>query len=138
MDCTVVGDTVNLASRLEGLTKYYSQPLIISSTVQERVADTVPCRLIDTVVVKGKTVGERIYTARNTLSSAEEEAWSIHAQAMDLFYGREFRKAERLFRKVLKILPGDPAAEMFLQRAKELATAPPGEDWTGATIMSQK
>jgi class 3 adenylate cyclase len=138
MDYTVIGDTVNLASRLEGLTKYYRQGLIISSSVTDRVSDSVHCRLIDTVVVKGKTVGERIYTARRTLADSEKEAWKLHEQGMQRFLDRDFSGAAKLFRKVKRVLTDDPIAEMFLERCDRYEKDPPPADWNGAAVMNQK
>ncbi|GAH34042.1 unnamed protein product, partial [marine sediment metagenome] len=78
MDYTVIGDMVNLASRLENLTKVYRQELIFSESVYEKVKNDLACRLLDKVVVRGKTHGERIYTAKKKLQEKERHGWAYH------------------------------------------------------------
>ncbi len=139
MNYTIIGDMVNLASRLEGLTKEYRQPLLISEGLQTRIKDKVPLRLIDRVAVKGKKQGVRVYTARSKLSDAESEAWALHNGAMEMFYpGRDFQGAAEGFRQVKRILPQDYAAELLEGRCLEFLQNPPPKDWDGVTVMEHK
>jgi class 3 adenylate cyclase/HAMP domain-containing protein len=138
MDYTVIGDTVNLGSRLEGLTKVYHQPMLISDTLRDPVKDRVPTRLIDAVAVKGKTKGVRIYTAKKELSETEARAWKLHDEAMERYYSRAFAEAEPMFSEVLALLPGDPTSEEMIERCRRYRSAPPPEDWDGVEVMTTK
>jgi adenylate cyclase len=138
MDYTVIGDMVNLGSRLEGLTKVYDQPLVISESVAKKVQDQFPCRMIDRVIVKGKTAGIGIYTSRRQLSPEDQHAWQLHEEATRLFYERNFEDAARLFQKVQELLPGDRSSAMYLERSKSNIASPPPPDWTGAMSMTAK
>lgn len=138
MDYTVIGDMVNIGSRLEGLTKVYDQPIIISESVAKKIEEQFPCRLIDRVIVKGKTAGIGIYTSRKELSPEEQHAWQLHEEAARLFYERSFEDAARLFQKVQELLPGDRSSAMFLERSKSNIASPPPSDWTGAMAMTVK
>jgi len=129
---------VNLGSRLEGLTKVYTQPLIISESVVQKIEKEFPCRMLDKVIVKGKTAGIGIYTARKQLSPEQQQAWQLHAEALQLYYERGFEDAQRLFRKVHDLLPGDRPSEMFAERCRTHLSSPPPPDWTGAVAMTVK
>ena len=138
MDYTVIGDMVNLASRLEGLTKTYHQELLIAESLFVKVKDKVSWRFLDTVAVKGKTRGVKIYAVKKSLEPAEKAIWDIHNSAMDLYYAREFGKARGLFEEVLRTAPEDFMAQSMLERCRTYENEPPERNWTGVEVMLTK
>jgi hypothetical protein len=152
MDYTVIGDMVNLASRMEGLTKTYHSEILISETLHDilvksnkpdeigkpRESPPLFYRLLDTVAVKGKTKGIKIYTAKKALGGTEVKAWNYHNHGMELYYRRDFASAAKYFAAVLNLLPGDFNAENLFKRCKTYALSPPPPDWDGVEVMHTK
>jgi len=129
---------VNLASRLEGLTKQYHQGIIISESLHERVKDKVPCRLLDLVTVKGKTRGVKIYGVQRALEAAEREAWQMNDAAMAAYQNRRFAEAAKMFEEVGRRLPGDYPSSQLKARSLQFVKEPPPAEWDGAEVMKTK
>jgi class 3 adenylate cyclase/HAMP domain-containing protein len=142
MDYTVIGDMVNLASRMEGLTKTYHAEILVSQTMYEALAPpekaALSFRLLDIVAVKGKTRGVRIYTVKGSLPGKEKQAWDLHNRGMELYHGRDFTGAGRCFTEVLALLGEDFNASTMLERCKKYASFPPPSDWDGVEVMRTK
>jgi len=138
MDYTVIGDMVNVASRLEGLTKRYHQQVLVTQMLRDEVGDELRFRVVDSVAVKGRRGGIRIYSPRREGSSSVEKAFGLHDASMELYYARDFARAAEGFREVAALLPGDFLAGMMIERCDRLAAAPPPEDWDGVEVMETK
>jgi adenylate cyclase len=126
-DYTVIGDDVNLTSRLEGLTKQYGVTIIASETTFERVREKFTFRELDLVKVKGKKKPVRIYelVGRDVDEKTRKEIAQFHA-ALSLYRKGEFRKAENEFSKL-----DDKPSKLFIERCREFMKKRPPKDWDG-------
>ncbi|MEO5348684.1 MAG: response regulator [Magnetococcus sp. YQC-3] len=143
MDCTVVGDAVNLASRLEGLTKYYGCPIIISENVV-RLLDMkeFAVRELDQVVVKGRKGAIGVYELFENGSEPVHECKRKLAKLFDqglLYYRwREWEKSAEIFKECLTIDPDDRPAKLYWERCEQVQREPPDMNWTGIFEIHQK
>ena len=142
MDPTVIGDAVNLASRLEGLTRIYGVDMLVGASVAELVRDEVYLRSVARVQVKGKTKPVDVFTfvaARGEETDPEFLKWlETYEEALEKFRARDFTDAKILFSRFLEFYPDDLLAKMYLQRALEYEQAPPDEAWEAVEVFQKK
>lgn len=135
---TVIGDTVNLASRLEGLTKLYGAKIIISEAVRNELKEAeedLNLLLLDSVKVKGKKEAVYIYRVDQTvLPVAFRQAYE---KGFKSYNEGAFTLAIPYFEKALELLPDDKAAMLMLERCNEFAVNKP-ENWDGAIALTSK
>lgn len=138
MEPTVIGDAVNLASRLEGLTKQYGVPLILSESVARQVRSVFPLRTIDTVRVKGRHAPVTVYTVPLDADYHPlEPSWlERHEHAWGAYRRRDFAGARALFAEVL--VEGDPTMAEMLRRCRAYEADPPGPGWEAVVSLESK
>lgn len=131
-DYTVIGDTVNLASRLEGLNKVYGTAALITAATEALLPERALRREIDRVAVKGKAGAVAIYELVPEAEAARNaEAFRQYAEGLAHYRSRRWDEAERAFLRVLELKPGDGPAEIFLKRIEAFRHSPPAPDWDG-------
>ncbi|MEK9764302.1 MAG: adenylate/guanylate cyclase domain-containing protein [Deltaproteobacteria bacterium] len=137
MDSTVLGDAVNLASRLEGLTKNYRLPMLVSEDSKNLIShlEEFNWRLLDRITVKGKSEPVRIFEVFNQYSDKNYEnklkAASVFEEAMTPYLNQNWELAIEGFKECEELLPEDASIEMHLKRAQSYQETPPAEDWDG-------
>lgn len=137
---TVMGDAVNLASRLEGTNKQYGTRIIISEFTYKEVKDKFVIRELDQVKVKGKNEPVKIYeviqeeTPVGTITSWLEK----FEQGYRSYLSQDFKKAIRFFQNALEFNPTDPVSKLYIQRCEEFLTDPPPQNWDGVYEMKTK
>lgn len=144
MDTAIISDTVNAASRLEGLTKYYFADLIISGqTLQElQQPDAFEFRYLGRVQVKGKKETLQIYEVFNGNSAAQRKlknaTKAVFEAGLQYYAHRQFEKAAASFQEVLQANPDDRTALVFLERISALIEGGIPPDWSDVEIMTFK
>jgi class 3 adenylate cyclase len=138
---TVIGDTVNFASRIEGASKAYGTRILISEATQRLAAEAIETREIDSVLVVGKTEPERIFELlgrKGEVAADRLELRDTFAGALVAYRGQLWDAAAAGFQQCLSILPGDPPSKVFLSRISHFRDQPPAADWSGVWALEHK
>lgn len=144
LKCGVVGDTVNSASRIEQLTKYYGAPFLIGEHTYTSLQkpDEFSIRRVDRVALKGKQQATTLYEVLDAETAerriAKQSTLSLLHRAQEHYFARDFLTAERLFSEALAIDPEDVVLSLFAGRAKRHVEQAPPDDWQGVYVPEQK
>lgn len=138
---TVVGDTVNIASRLEGANKAYGTRILIGERTQLLAADAIETREIDSVLVVGKSEPERIFELlgrKGEVAADRLELRDTFAAALGDYRAQRWDKAAKGFRDCLSIRADDPTSNIFIGRIDQFRANPPAESWSGVWELHSK
>lgn len=138
---TVVGDTVNIASRLEGANKAYGTRILIGERTQQLAGDAIETREIDSVLVVGKTEPERIFELlgrKGEVAADRLELRDTFAAALGDYRAQRWDKAAKGFRDCLSIRADDPTSNIFLDRIDQFRANPPADSWNGVWELHSK
>jgi len=140
MDFTSIGDTVNLAARLEGANKAYGSKSIITEAVYTKVQEHFLCRELDFIAVKGKTEPVRIYEILQAIPQAHPKLVKIKETfetGLKAYRKRSWKTAASAFERNIKEFNDNPS-KVYLERIEHFSKNPPPDDWDGVFRMTVK
>ncbi|MGC8595952.1 MAG: CHASE2 domain-containing protein [Candidatus Kryptoniota bacterium] len=139
---TVIGDSVNLAARLETANKMYRTRILISQFTYELVKEKVFTRELDLIIVKGKSDPVRIYEVisigNDNVDEKKKEVVRYYCLGLEKYKKRDWSGAAEFFEKALHVNPDDYPSEMYLERSRIFEIEPPSEEWNGVFVMQTK
>ena len=138
---TVMGDTVNLGSRLEGVNKHYGTTVMISEETQKMAADAIETRELDSIRVVGKSEPVRIYELLGRKGEVEGkilETRDRFEKGLAAYRNRDWGQARTCFEACRTLVPDDAPSQVFLERLTSLRENPPGLDWDGVWQFTHK
>ena len=138
---TVLGDVVNVASRLENLNKVYGTQILVSTDVKEHAGDDFEWRHMDRVSVAGRTGSTDIYELiglRNEVDLNSLRNRDLYQEALELYFARSFSDAGRIFGQLSNDCPTDKAAILMMTRCEQLYSAHVPPDWDGIYVYDRK
>ncbi|RLS57144.1 MAG: adenylate/guanylate cyclase domain-containing protein [Planctomycetota bacterium] len=138
---TVMGDNVNLASRLEGLNKTYATSIIISESTLKACGDKLVTRPVDLVAVKGKEkkiLVHELLGITNETSSKIVDFCNDFKVAFAAYLNKDWKTGVQLFAKIAEQHPNDQLTKIHLDRCKDFVINPPDPSWDGGQAMNQK
>jgi adenylate cyclase len=141
LNYTVIGDAVNVASRLEAVNKRYGTAIIIGEETRRAAGDAVLVRQLDWVAVYGRSEGVAIYEllAMTDEGPADWPEWAVHYEAgLAAYRDRRWAEAERHFTASAERAGGDAPSQLFIERCRALVADPPDADWTPIAIQMEK
>jgi adenylate cyclase len=140
-DFTVIGDSVNLASRLEGAGKEYGTSILISEDTYREAQHAVEARELDLLQVKGKQLPVRIYellAKKGELETTGARKGELFAEGLAFYRKQQWEEATARFNQVLELDPDDGPAKTFLRRCQTYRENPPGSGWDGVFRLTTK
>ncbi|GMO28520.1 adenylate/guanylate cyclase domain-containing protein [Bradyrhizobium sp. TM233] len=141
MSFTVMGDAVNLASRLEAVNKVYGTRILISQATADAIGAGLELREIDRLAVAGQSAPQPIFEVMaraGALTGAQDSLRTHYAEALAAYRARRFDEARAAFNAALEAVPGDGPSRTMLGRIAQLEAKPPEEGWDGAWRLEQK
>jgi adenylate cyclase len=138
---TVIGDTVNLASRLESVNKVFGTRIIVTESTVKLAGSEVNTRELDLITVAGKTEPVRIYELLGPADQrgpGDVDLPQEFAKGLAAYRERQWDTAERQFRRCLELSPKDAPSTLYLERIAALRVKPPPGDWNGVWRFAHK